>query len=319
MTETPDIEAKQENIDDKTKVPCPYWLEMIPYFFTFLILSYISWRWIDVEKPAWRYPLFCSIFAACCILQWCYILWERWHFYGSNGFYEIYWYCHMGLLLTAVAIYLHLPSLLGQTMCLTLFPHVSFWVDLALYPCFGRSIIGSSGWLVDKSYPVHEKMSSMHHFWYYPCIIFVLQGQKTIPLVCYYLSIVQFVIMNFFSHFMTPNSYIDKNGKLRQLNICVSHECVDILKNIPPFKWGDGKPYIVFLLIATVCYNIPVNFLAWYAITCIQLLMNSFIHLHVCCLIIAWYGFRLDSSSRLNIICQNKHFHNLYTISMAKS
>ena len=151
MTETPDIEAKQENIDDKTKVPCPYWLEMIPYFFTFLILSYISWRWIDVEKPAWRYPLFCSIFAACCILQWCYILWERWHFYGSNGFYEIYWYCHMGLLLTAVAIYLHLPSLLGQTMCLTLFPHISFWVDLALYPCFGRSIIGSSGWLVDKS------------------------------------------------------------------------------------------------------------------------------------------------------------------------
>ena len=59
MTETPDIEAKQENIDDKTKVPCPYWLEMIPYFFTFLILSYISWRWIDVEKPAWRY--LCSV------------------------------------------------------------------------------------------------------------------------------------------------------------------------------------------------------------------------------------------------------------------
>ena len=277
MSETKDVEANQQDLEAKTKVPCPYWLEMIPYALTFLLLTYISWKYIDVDRIEWRYPLFCYIFAACCIVQWCYLLWDRWYFYGPNVFYEIYWYCHMGLLLTAAAIYLHLPSLLGQSMCLTLFPHASFWIDLIIYPFFGRSVIGSAGWLVDKSYPLHEKMSSMHHFWYFPCIIFVMQGQKPISLVCYFLSIVQFVILNICSHYMTPVSYIDKNGNYRLLNICVAHECVDFLKPIPPFKWAIGKPYWFHLLIATVCYNFPVNYLAYFIIISVQRFMNSFV------------------------------------------
>lgn len=36
---------------------------------TFLLLTYISWKYIDVDRIEWRYPLFCYIFAACCIVQ----------------------------------------------------------------------------------------------------------------------------------------------------------------------------------------------------------------------------------------------------------
>ena len=86
MSETKDVEANQQDLEAKTKVPCPYWLVMIPYALTFLLLTYISWKYIDVDRIEWRYPLFCYIFAACCIVQWCYLLWERWYFYGPNGF-----------------------------------------------------------------------------------------------------------------------------------------------------------------------------------------------------------------------------------------
>ena len=276
MSKIEDIEENRDRLEEKTKVPCPYWLEMIPYTITFVLLTYISYAYIDTQPMEWKYPTFCKLFAIGCIVQWCYLLWERWYFYGPNGFYEIYWYCHMGLLLTAAAIFLHLPSLLGQTMCLTLFPHVSFWVDLMLIPFFKRSVIGSSGWLVEKEYPWHEKLSSMHHFWYFPSILFVIQGQKPLPVSCYFLSIVQFVIMNICSHYMTPVSYIDKNGRLRMLNICVSHECVDFLKPIPPFKWAIGKPYWVHITFATLFYNVPFNYIAYFILLGLQQLMNHF-------------------------------------------
>ena len=159
--------SKAEVGDD---IPCPYWLEFIPYCFTFVFLSYISYKYLDPVPAVWKFPIFAKVLACFCIIHWCFILGERWYYFGSAGFYEIYWYCNMAMLLTSVGILFGLPSLIGQCMCLTLFPHLSFWVDVLLTPCMKRSPIGSAGWMFEKSTPWHERVSSLHHFWYFPCI-----------------------------------------------------------------------------------------------------------------------------------------------------
>ena len=273
-SEVNDVEKNQEESIEVDEIPCPYWLEMIPYFFTFIFLSYISYRYLDPEPVVWRSPIFAKVFGAFCIFHWCYILFERWYFFGSAGFYEIYWYCNMAMLMTGVGIILGLPSLIGQCMCLTLFPHLSFWVDAILTPIMGRSLIGSAGWMFEKKTPWHERLSSMHHFWYFPCIFILFYGQKPIPFSSYWMSLVQFVIMNFFSRLMSPKSCIDKNGEVRLLNVCVAYVCPDFIANIPPFKWANGRPYLVHLLIATLFYNVPINFLAYLIIVGVQNLVN---------------------------------------------
>ena len=89
MSKIEDIEENRDKVEEKTKVPCPYWLEMIPYTITFVALTYISYTFIDKQPMEWKYPSFCKAFAIGCVVQWCYLLWERWYYYGPNGFYEI--------------------------------------------------------------------------------------------------------------------------------------------------------------------------------------------------------------------------------------
>ena len=276
-SETPepkDLEKNTSKAEVGDDIPCPYWLELIPYCFTFVFLSYISYKYLDPVPAVWKFPIFAKVFACFCIIHWCFILGERWYSFGSAGFYEIYWYCNMAMLLTSVGIVFGLPSLIGQCMCLTLFPHISFWVDILLTPCMKRSPIGSAGWMFEKSTPWHERVSSLHHFWYFPCIFILFYKQDPIPISSYWMSLVQFVIMNFFSRLMSPKSCVDKSGKLRELNICVSWVCPDFIANIPPFKWSAGNPYIVHLLIATLFYNVPINFLAYAIIFGVQKLIN---------------------------------------------
>ena len=164
-SETPepkDLEKNTNKSEVGDDIPCPYWLELIPYCFTFVFLSYISYKYLDPVPVVWKFPIFAKVLACFCVIHWCFILGERWYYFGSAGFYEIYWYCNMAMLLTSVGIILGLPSLIGQCMCLTLFPHISFWVDILLTPCMKRSPIGSAGWMFEKSTPWHERVSSLH-------------------------------------------------------------------------------------------------------------------------------------------------------------
>ena len=272
--QTQDIEknVSKESVPDEA--PCPYWLMMIPYVLTFVFFTFFSWKFIDTKPIQWHFPVVAYVFAGFCVLHWCYLLGERWYFYGPAGFYEIYWYCSLALLFTAAAVVLKLPSLIAECMCLTLFPHISFWIDAILTPICGHEVIGSAGWLYDKETPWHERISTFHHFWFFPCIFIVLYGQPPIPIQGYILSIVQFVVLNFFAHFMTPNVTVDKNGEIRKLNICVSHVAPDFLLNIPPFSWGTRQPYLVFLLVATLCYNVPFNYVAFFICEKVQQLVN---------------------------------------------
>ena len=269
-----DLEKNDSIEDEDLRIPCPYWLMVFPYIVVYALLTLFSMKFVDTERAQWRFPIFSYIFAGVCFVHFFYILFERWYYFGVAGFYEIYWYCNCGLLMTTIGILLGLPSLIGQVMCLTLFPHLSFWIDSLMYPCFHRSVIGSAGWMFEKSTPWHERLSSLHHFWYFPCIFILFYGQPSLTFPSYYLSIIQFMLLNILSHYMTPKSMIDKTGTYRLLNICVSYVCPDFLTNIPPFKWAGGRPYICHLAIAVLFYNVPFNFIAFVIINSVQYLVG---------------------------------------------
>lgn len=276
IVEERDVEMNKEaKVPDKP--PCPFWLPVFPYIVVYSFLVYISWKFIDLKPTQWRFPTFNYIFGILCTLQFIAIVYERYHFYGPAGFYESYWYCSCALPLTLVGFILDLPSLIGECMCLMLFPHISFWVDSILILIFKKSVLGSAGWIFEKDTPWHEIFTTLHHFWYFPCIMICFAGQPVIPIESYFLSILQFILLNIICHFMTPNALIDKTGAYRLLNICVSHEPPDFLKKIPPFKWGIRAPYFFFILIAIVCYNVPFNYVAYIIIAAVQMLVNRLV------------------------------------------
>ena len=269
-----DVEKnKMMNVGDVP--PCPFWLPIFPYILVYSSLVYISWKFIDVKPVQWRFPAFNLAFGIMCTIQFIAIVYERYHFYGNAGFYESYWYCSCALPLTLIGFVLDLPSLIGECMCLMLFPHLSFWIDSILIIITKKSVIGSAKWIFEKDTPWHEILTTLHHYWYFPCIFICFYGQPKLPLQSYIMSIIQFILLNGICRYMTPNKLVDKTGMLRELNICVSHEPPDFLKTIPPFKYGLNAPYPLFILIATFFYNVPFNFVAYLIITYIQQLVNS--------------------------------------------
>ena len=276
-----DVEMNKEAKHPEPDIPpCPFWLPIFPYLIIYGFLIFISWKFFDKNPEPWHFPVFNYVFGIICTLQFIAIVYERYTFYGPAGFYESYWYCSCALPITLIGFILNLPSLIGECMCLMLFPHISFWVDSLFVLIFKKSILGSAGWIFEKDAPWHEIFTTCHHFWYFPCICICFYGHSAIPIESYFLSILQFVLLNIVCHFMTPNALIDKTGEYRLLNICVSHEPPDFLKKIPPFKWGMNAPYFFFLLIATICYNVPFNYVAYIIITSVQFLINKI--LYVC-------------------------------------
>lgn len=271
--EDKDIEENKEvNIPDVA--PCPFWMPIFPYLLAYGLLIFISWKYIDTKPVQWRFPVFNYVFGAICTVQFICIVYERYHYFGNAGFYETYWYCSCALPITLIGFIFDLPSLIGECMCLMLFPHVSFWVDSIIILITKKSLTGSAGWIFEKGTPWHEIFTTLHHFWYFPCIFICLYGQPVMPIQSYYLSILQFILLNIICHYMTPNTLNDKNGVFRPLNICVSHEPPDFLKTMPPFKYGIKAPYALFLLIAVVCYNVPINYVAYLILAGVQLLVN---------------------------------------------
>lgn len=268
-----DIEMNKDT-KEKEEMPCPFWLPIFPYILIYSLLVFISWKYIDISPIQWRYPRFNYVFGVICLLQFIAIVYERYNCFGPAGFYESYWYCSCALPLTLIGFIFDLPSLIGECMCLMLFPHISFWIDSIIIIITKKSVIGSAGWIFKKETPWHEIFTTLHHFWYFPCIFICFYKQPRIPIQSYFLSILQFFLLNVVCHFMTPNKLQDKTGTLRELNICVSHEPPDFLKTIPPFKYGMTAPYWLFILIAVVCYNFPFNYIAYLIITGIQYLVN---------------------------------------------
>ena len=262
-------------MNEADECPFPFWLPIFPYLFVYSLLVFISWKFIDVKPTQWRFPIFNYIFGVICTLQFVAIVYERYYYFGKAGFYESYWYCSCALPLTLIGFIFDLPSLIGECMCLMLFPHLSFWIDSILIIITKKSVIGSAKWIFEKGTPWHEIVTTLHHYWYFPCIFICFYGQPKLPIQSYVLSILQFILLNGICRVMTPNKMVDKTGVLRELNICVSHEPPDFLKTIPPFKFGLNAPYYLFISIAVLFYNVPFNYIAYVIITFIQQLVNS--------------------------------------------
>ena len=267
-----DVE-QQKVRKEPVKKGCPYWMGLIPCTLLLVADVLACYFFVDRQKAEWYFPIFAYVYGGLCLGWWLFLTVYRIVTYGSCGFYDIYWFCNMGLLLTGIGCFLRLPTLLGQSMCLLFFPHSTFWLDCGLYPCFHKGITNTYSYMFDKAIPIFEKITSLHHVWYFPGILLVIWKQPLLSIWSYVFSILLFIALITKGYYLTPLEAPTKEGTMRYLNVCLAHEYPTFVRNIPPFKWTIGKPFFFHCLCITVSYIIPVNFITYLIIIGIQKLI----------------------------------------------
>lgn len=271
-----DVENQSVTIEKQQK-KCPYWAELVPCVFLILLDIYVCKYKIDIKFTEWRFPIFCYVFAGLCFGWWLLLIISRIVQSGVGGFYDMYWYCNVGLLITAIGVAFGIPSLIGQSMCLLLLPHMTFWIDVTSYPCFKVCPFNAYPYMFDKETPFMEKFTSYHHFWYFPGLILVLWKQPLLSLWSYGLSILLFAFLNIMALYMTPKVYVYKDGSTRYLNVCQAHEYPEFVKKIPPFKYTVGKNPLYMFFVTTTCYITPGNLISYFIIIGFQYLVKRYL------------------------------------------
>ena len=267
----------EQGVIEKKEEPkvCPWWAESMPITILLIIDVLVCKYYIDPQTITWRYPIYSYIFGSLCLVWFVYMITDRTIYGGIGGFYDAYWFCNIGLVLTALGVFFALPTLIGQSMCLLLMPHISFWIDFVCYPCLKRCVVGAFPFMFDESTAFHEKVTSYHHFWFFPGIVFLLLGQAPISLASFYLSALLFLLLIVLSRYMTPLEYVNPDGSRRYLNVCCAHEYPEFATHIQPFKWSIGKPFVVYVSVIFFFYVVPVNFISFILIVLIQKGINS--------------------------------------------
>ena len=255
--EKANTEERQEKKTDS------WWVELLPFTLLLIADVLVCLYWIDSKRPVWRYQTYSYIYGAICILWYFFLVGCRTYYAGVAGFYDAYWFCNVALLLTGLGAFLSLPTLIGQSICLVLVAHILFWIDFICYPCFKRCVIGVYPYMFDENEPMYEKVTSYHHFWFFPGMVFLLIDQPPITLASCWLSVILFFFLMLFAHYMTPIDYPKRDGTPRYLNVCCAHEYPEILREIYPFKYAIGKNFAIYISINIVFYTIPFNFVSY--------------------------------------------------------
>ena len=268
-----DLEKNLETTVKKNDIPCPFWLETIPVVILTIADILVCKYWIDDPNTQWKYPTISYCYAALCFGWWLMLTLYRSICFGIGGYYDLYWFCNIALVLTTVGVVWRVPSLIGQSMCLLFVPHAAFWIDFLTYPCFKRPALNAYPFMFDDTTTPFEKVTSYHHFWFFPGLIVVLWKQPLLSIWSYVLSVLLFVILNIVSHYMTPVTWYYPDGSERYLNVCMSHDNPGFADSIPPFSWTVGKPFFYHCFTLTMAYVVPVNLISYFIIIGFQKLV----------------------------------------------
>lgn len=270
---TVDVESQQPAIEP---FAIPWWAPFPPMVILVLLLVAISYFFLDRDAAPYynEYVAFGSgIFFICWYF---YIGIERTYYYGVAGYYEIYWFCNVSLLLTGVGLAIRLPTLVCAAVCVVMLPHTAFWIDLICYACFRITPCGAATFLFEKGWPIHDKISTLHHFLLIPIVTFLFFRYPYVEPTAIVLAVLLLICSQVTCHYLTPREMIDKNGKRKYLNVCISHDMPDLLVNVYPFKWIKGRPAYVLFIICFFCYAIPISVICYYLFHGLQCLLNMF-------------------------------------------
>ena len=158
-------------------------------------------------------------------------------------------------------------------------PHATFWIDFLFYPCCKRCILGAYPYMFDKATPVSEKITSYHHFWYFPGLCILLIGCPPFSIASFVLSVVLFSIMIVLARWMTPLDYTNSDGSKRYLNICLAYEYPEFGRTLFPFKYAIGKGFTIYVLTLIFAYIVPVNFISYLLVYWLQWGVNALLGL----------------------------------------
>ena len=274
----PDVESLQAQSNQEQKA-CPWWVESIPLIALVIADVLVCEYFIDKDRVQWRYPIYAKCFGALCLAWFVFLVATRVICSGLGCVYDAYWFCNICLILTGLGVFLSLPSLIGQSVCLLLMPHATFWIDFLFYPCCKRCVLGAYPYMFDKATPVSEKITSYHHFWYFPGLCILLIGCPPFSIASFVLSVVLFSIMIVLARWMTPLDYTNSDGSKRYLNICLAYEYPEFGRTLFPFKYAIGKGFTIYVLTLIFAYIVPVNFISYLLVYWLQRGVNALLGL----------------------------------------
>ncbi|KAK8795526.1 hypothetical protein WA158_000183 [Blastocystis sp. Blastoise] len=230
---------------------------------------------IDKDAPEFSSPFFAKVVAVFMLFTYCYLLFEKVHYYSVAGFYEIFWFCNSSLVFCAIGLWFTLPSLIGMTLIMVFFPHLGFYFDVLCWLVCRKCPVGAGGFFFDKNYPTHTKVASLHHFWYLPAVFFLFYHYPYFNIWVYVLSMFFFSWNQIFCHYLIPEKAPNAENKMIDIDICVSRQIPECLRNIYPFKLASGRPIYALFLVGFFCYAIPVNGIAYGLIYLIQMALQN--------------------------------------------
>eukprot|EP00128_Syssomonas_multiformis_P017930 Colp12_sorted_trinity150504_noHs@11131 len=178
---------------------------------------------------------------------------------GIAGFYDGFWACNFSLLLCGAGIFLRSPMIVGTTLALLAFEHLTFFIDLCCYFTMSKFPIGSAAYLMWPSTPWHEWLTTSHHLWFIPFCFGVLYRSGGLYMSCWVLSCVVSTGLMLLGRYTIPRVIRYKGAEL-YLNINMGHE---FTKDIPVafLHWFDkhrGPVYMPWILfVGNVVVNLP--------------------------------------------------------------
>lgn len=282
QSQSTDIEAQQSSAKSTDpKKNCAsfsqyphFWYPIVPAAIFILFAICFCWFYVDRDAPKWNYPVYAFCLGTFLAIACAYIYFEKIYYYGISGFYETFWFCNISLVMCVFGILLRLPTLIGMTCIMVFFPHFGFYFDSICYLLIRKTPFGAAGFFFDKQWPLHNKLASLHHFWYIPCICVLLYHMPYFSYWSYILSIIYFSYFQIMCHYCIPLYAPNPDGTERFLNVDISYVLPDCLKNIFPFRLANGRPIICLFLVGFFFYALPVNGIAWAVVYFIQYLLN---------------------------------------------
>jgi len=186
----------------------------------------------------------------------------RFPYRGIYAFLDTFWLCNINLLIAASGIALGNPALIGATVTSVFVAHVLWVVDVLTWWTFGFFPVGNAAYVAWPDTPWAEIITSTHHVWFIPLMLFVLHKNGGFVSRSYLISIT-FIAPVILVSLLFPEEVVLHTGQTYYMNVNMAHGWWKDVRNWPFSLIPYTNPhYLIFLhLFCVVKFSISYGFL----------------------------------------------------------
>ncbi|KAK8802073.1 hypothetical protein WA158_006468 [Blastocystis sp. Blastoise] len=268
---------QKEAVDTQKEIPeftKPSWiilvLTLIALGGIFAICHFI----LDKDACGFYWQTYPRILGAVYFIWLFVLIYQRIHTYGFSGYYETFWYCNIVLFCGGLGLMFGYPHIIGMCFCLAMFPHSYYWIDTICWITIHKCPLHTATYLFDPNWPILDKITTLHHFLFMPSIFIAFYKYPPVSFWACVLAIFLFMYEQIICRYFTPCTVIDKNGNIKELNICVAHHNIPALEKVPPFSLVKDVSVFAYFSLSFVLYCVPTCTLSFGVFALAQCLLN---------------------------------------------